>query len=534
MQERLKALLNRIVEWWKALTIRMRTMIVCVSAVIVLAFVVLVSLLSKPQYTLLKECETAKEASQIADLLEGEGYTYQVSDDGLRVDILTSELGKANLLLGANNIVSAPYTIDMVTDGGMGVTESDKQKRYIELMESKLEHDFLGMFDAIKTAQVMLHLPENNGTLIATEEEASAAITLEIDGDFTEDNAAFLAKAVATALGNDSTEKITIMDSMGNMLFAGGDNYAITGSANSQLAVRQQSEMVVGEKVKRALEGTNGFDEVEVAVNLDIDFSTKQITDHDYESDENSTQGLLAEAHIYNSDSTAGQGDVPGTDSNDEGTTYVLDDYGEQSTTVTEEDYKYVPNEQVTQTSVPAGTINYDASSAAVTAIDYIVIREEDAKNQGLLEGITWEEYKAQNDGRVRMEVDNDLIEVVAMATGIASENIRIVAYQENWFMDKEGLSMEPMDIVALVLIILIIALLAFVILRSMMREKQSAEEEEELSVESLLQSTPESELEDIEVESKSEIRMMIEKFVEDNPESAANLLRNWLNEDWE
>ncbi len=55
MQERLKALLNRIVEWWKALTIRMRTMIVCVSAVIVLAFVVLVSLLSKPQYTLLKE-----------------------------------------------------------------------------------------------------------------------------------------------------------------------------------------------------------------------------------------------------------------------------------------------------------------------------------------------------------------------------------------------------------------------------------------------------------------------------------------------
>jgi len=25
----------------------------------------------------------------------------------------------------------------------------------------------------------------------------------------------------------------------------------------------------------------------------------------------------------------------------------------------------------------------------------------------------------------------------------------------------------------------------------------------------------------------------MIEKFVDENPESAANLLRNWLNEDW-
>mgnify|MGYP003101765521 FL=1 len=51
--------------------------------------------------------------------------------------------------------------------------------------------------------------------------------------------------------------------------------------------------------------------------------------------------------------------------------------------------------------------------------------------------------------------------------------------------------------------------------------------------MENMLQSTPEAELEDIDVESKSETRKMIEKFVDENPESAAALLRNWLNEDW-
>ena len=35
------------------------------------------------------------------------------------------------------------------------------------------------------------------------------------------------------------------------------------------------------------------------------------------------------------------------------------------------------------------------------------------------------------------------------------------------------------------------------------------------------------------DVESKSETRKMIGKFVDENPESAAALLRNWLNEDW-
>ena len=50
---------------------------------------------------------------------------------------------------------------------------------------------------------------------------------------------------------------------------------------------------------------------------------------------------------------------------------------------------------------------------------------------------------------------------------------------------------------------------------------------------ESLLQSTPQAEIEDIELESKSETRRMIEKFVDENPEAVASLLRNWLNEEW-
>jgi flagellar M-ring protein FliF len=87
-------------------------------------------------------------------------------------------------------------------------------------------------------------------------------------------------------------------------------------------------------------------------------------------------------------------------------------------------------------------------------------------------------------------------------------------------------------DILQIVLIVVILALLAFVIIRSMRGEKET-EEEEEVSIETLLQSTPEAELEDISLENKSETRKLVEKFVDENPEAAANLLRNWLNEDW-
>ena len=121
---------------------------------------------------------------------------------------------------------------------------------------------------------------------------------------------------------------------------------------------------------------------------------------------------------------------------------------------------------------------------------------------------------------------------MVQTATGIPAENISIVAYDVPIFIDKEGLNIEATDVIQVVIIILILGLLAFVILRSM-RESKTEEVEEELSVESLLQSTPADTLEDIELEEKSESRRLIEKFVDENPEAVANLLRNWLSEDW-
>ena len=66
-----------------------------------------------------------------------------------------------------------------------------------------------------------------------------------------------------------------------------------------------------------------------------------------------------------------------------------------------------------------------------------------------------------------------------------------------------------------------------------MRSEKVLVEEEKEISIEELLDSAPEAQVEELEAETKSETRKMIEKFVDDNPEAAANLLRNWLNEDW-
>lgn len=531
MADKMKGLLDKVLEWWNKFTAKQKTILISATAGIVLTIAIITTLLTRPQYILLLNCETTKEAAEVTELLEGNSIDYQVSDDGCQIKVLKSQQAEANLLLGANDIQAAGYTIDNVTDGSFSTTESDKQKKYQLYMETKLQKEFIEKFSAIKSASVDLSIPENDGTLISSDEESFASILLELDGEFTTDNATYLARAVATAIGNTTTNNIVILDTEGNMLFSGDDNYTMSGVANSQLNVKTQAENLVKNEVKRVLLGTNEFDNIEVASNLALDFSTTDSTEHTYTPADGQTQGVLSHEDIYNADSTNSNSGIPGTDSNDQ-TTYVLQDNASSSETVSEESRDYLPNEKIVNKTIPAGLIKYDESSISVTAVDYNVVREEDAKSQGLLDGVTWEEYKNANTGKTKIEIDEELYSVVANATGISQENITIVAYRENVFFDGEGLGITTTDVVQILLIVVILALLAFVVFRSMRGEKEEAQDEE-LSVEALLQSTPDMELEDIGVEGESEIRKLIDKFVDENPEAAASLLRNWLNEDW-
>ena len=86
-----------------------------------------------------------------------------------------------------------------------------------------------------------------------------------------------------------------------------------------------------------------------------------------------------------------------------------------------------------------------------------------------------------------------------------------------------------------IILTVLIAGLLIFVIIRGT-SPVEVTELEPELSVEDLLATTQDEEkqnLDEIELSEKSETRIMIEKFVDENPEAVAMLLRNWINDEW-
>jgi flagellar M-ring protein FliF len=533
MADRLKEIPAKILEWWNKFTTRQKTVIIAIAAAVIFTFAIIVYVLSKPQYTRLVDCETAAETAEIIEILDSNSITHKESTDGLKVDVETSQISAARIAIAASGYVADGYSIDDALQSSFSTTSSDTEKRYKLYLEKKLEGDLEAM-PAIKDARVSLNIPTQDGTLSSQKEESSAYIQLELNDTFTSANAANLAKATATLLGNSTTANITIVDSNANLLFAGGDDYSTAGIANSMQELQNQAESQIANEVKRVLLGTQQYNNIEVASHLSIDYAGYQETIKEYYANDDRTEGMIASQTTYEAENTSGTGGDPGTDSNGSDlNTYVYQDAEESSSTQTETSTEYLPNEKITYSDVAAGAIDLDNSSVSISAIKYRIVKEEEAEARGLLDGVTWEEYKLANSDDVKIEVDEDFYSLVANTTGISQDKITIIAYESPLFYDKEGVSISATTVLSVILFILIIGLLAFVVLRSMAGNKKSADEEEELSVETLLQSTPEPELEDIDVETKSETRKMIEKFVDENPEAAAALLRNWLNEDW-
>ena len=532
MADKLKEIPSKILEWWNKFTTRQKSIIIGAAAVVIFAFAIIMYVMNKPQYVSLITCDTTAQASEIIDTLDSAGIAHKESNDGLKIEVESSKQSAANLALGSAGYMPDELKLSDYLGNSMSTTATDKERLYNSYLEKYITETIEAQ-SAVKSAKVHLSFPKDNGTLAAQKEEASAFIQLELDGTFTSANAAALAKCVAAWLRNDTTANITIMDTDSNLLFAGGDDYSSAGIANSMQELQNQAESMIANQVKKVLLGTKQYNDAAVTSHLDMDFADYEETLKEYYANSDRTEGMLSHEETYDSENTNDGGGVPGTTSNGEGgTTYVSPDSSNSSSTTSETSRDYLPNESIKNTVTPAGGINYTNSSISIAAITYREIHYEDVKRQGLLDGTTWEEYKSQNSADTKLTVDQDMYSLVANATGINENNITIIAYESPIFYDKESSPVTTQNVLSAIMLVLILGLLIFVVLHSM-RTRQAVQQEEEVSVENMLQSTPEAELEDIDVEAKSETRKMIEKFVDENPESAAALLRNWLNEDW-
>ncbi len=538
MLDRLKSIQTRFVEFWSRFTSKQKTMIISISAAVLFTLVALAVLLNRTHYVELVTFDNTADAASAREILTNAGIQPVISGNGLTFSVDEKQEANARLALGENNIATNKDDSEKsLFDTSMSTTDRERQLKEKIYQQIQIGN-IIQKVDGVKQASVQITMPDSTNSLLADTKEASASVMLVTTRDFQPDSVEGIANFVATSLGNTDTNKVRIIDQTGKLLY-GGDNDITTASGKAAQVVKitEQVTNSLEDRVRSLLINAGVYNDAEVAANLDIDLNDQFIEDiHHYTDDTEEDTGPKTSYYYYNAENADGVSGVPGTDTNDGN----VDDYDIQTGTSANSNANVIREEYndsvtTTKTQKAIGTVNAQNSSIAVMLSRYVIYDEAKMKKAGLLKGTDFDTFQEENSARNPIEVDEATYTLVEKATGIKAQNIQIQAFEVPLFYPSET---DPLATAAnylqFLLAVLIVILLCFVVFKGM-KPVEVTELEPELSVEALLATTKENQsLEDIEFSDKSATRQQIERFVDENPEEVALLLRNWLDEDWD
>ena len=537
MAERFRAVINRILDIWKGWTARQRVVIVSSVAAVLLAVGIIAFVASRPVYNVLTTCEDYKEMNSVTSLLTSNNIPYVVDDGSLTVKVKKSDLTNSKMLIASEDIRPAGYSFEDSMNTSFTTTESDRTKMHAHYLENKFKDDLESM-DGIKSASVTVKLNDTTSSFYATTSENSVSVVLDTTRAMNSDAAESIAVFLANAVGNSTTNSVTIVDTSGNTLFSGPSNASNSSgvSYSGKMKYKNEIEATIKNSIKDGWLATGLYDDAYFTLNMDMDWDAVTTIATEY-STQGGEQAIFGESYHEVSEGTSGASGTPGTTSNNDDTTYNINTGNGSTSTYEVEKYSYLPNSIVTTTVKEPGEIVRDSSSIAVTFIKNMIYSEEECQKLGYLDNVSWDEFKAQNGETTTLEVDQGVIDNISRGTGISTANISVIAYQRPYFQDKPtGNILSNVTFwLQIALALVILGLLALVVIRSAVPLTVS-EKEPELSVEEMLATTREKQpsVEEIDVQEKSETRKAIEKFVDENPEAVALLLRNWLNDGWD
>lgn len=534
MPEQVKKYYARIKEIWDKFEAKQKKIFISSAAILVVAIVILVFVMTRTEYETLIVCSTSSEANEVKSTLDANGeITYRITGNNKTFEVIKGDYQKAFFLLVDNDVPSSGYTWESLTSGNSWSTTNSERKYQEKLLkESKIEA-VLKMYDSVKNARVELNIPEKSYSVLSQNEETTASVTLELKSALPSGAGETLAKTVAYMVGNETTSHIVIMDTSFNVIFSGNaDTGSSSYTVSSQLDTTAQMENGLREKLNVLLLSLGPYNVATVAPHLVVDYSTTNTQKITYSIPENRDEGYKTEYHYTYTEGTYTGGEV-GAASNDseEGTTYELNNNGTASYSETIQEL-YALNEVVESIQGESGVIQLANSSLAISLNVYKVYNEDVLKDNGLLGVMTFEQYKEAHSEVVAIEPHEDLFKILEAASGIPQANISIMINQIPFFQGSVKEAFNIARYVPLIVLAVIVGLLAFVVYKST-KAVEVTELEPELSVEALLEATKQQPLEDIDFMEKSEARKAIERFVDERPEAVALLLRNWLDSGW-
>lgn len=545
----MKEFWQKVKDFFKNMSMKVRVLL-GVAVVLVIAAIAALAMWSSSQpYEMLFTNLSSTEASAIMSKLDEDGFKdYRLEGDTIYVRADQRDIMTARLVQAGYPKDGSLYSTWFENVGAM-TTSSQAAQTLIIAVQERLEAT-IRTFDEVRDAMVNLNLGEERTYVFENEPAVSSAtVVVELSsGDMLSDKTATsIRNAVSHAIQGLTIENISLSDTKGNPygLDAGGLD-ELTDASQLKLQREQYYNNLIRTNVMQVLESIYGSGNVRVAVNTTIDINRRYIENTTYHQPEGSYEngGLIGrEEWLYyvGRDGENPVGGVVGTTSNSDLPTYVggeLQINGDENVAGQSGSRDNKIDESKEQVEVVAGTI---------TDVSVAVTINQNAPTANSVELL-------------------DLRGHVARAAGIGGEepqervSVLIAPFADSETADDivtPWLAITP-DMLPFIIIggvaLLVLLLVLILILRGRRKKKaqqlaaeqalaeaeaaaaeQAAGEFQPIGAEGQPGEGPPmtgADIMEINTEKSLELRKTVRQFAQNNPEIAAQMLKNWLREE--
>lgn len=503
-------------------------LVVAIVAALVISITAAV-LLNRTKYAVLYSGLDASTAGEILNALTKDSVDAKMSGTDT-ILVPASEVNTVKAKLAAEGYPKTGLSYNTFEDSSkFGSTDAETQARLQYTLQENIRTT-INQMNKIKDSIVIVNLGENSSYVVSnTKTDASAAVMLQLDTGESIDNseALSIAKFVMKSVPNLELKNISIVDSKMH-------SYDLTSSSSSkysatQMELADQMKETLSEQALKVLQPALGTGNVSVSVNLALDFDKKTQKSVEFSAPiDGETEGMLRskeESTSYSNGNGTTSGSA-GTDSNgSSGTEYQA---GSPSAGVSSDKtltYNYELNEIQTKLEKAQGTVKNLSISVLINS-----------KVSGSKKAASKASKLVANAIGVKSKyITVSTLPFVESAGGNSFSSL----LKESQATQRQALLLSILKIVIPCLTILVVALL---VLRHFKRKEREELEAEALAMEEKEQEPDKGErpvkgkvtdedLADELMKSKSGETEKVEKLVEDYPEAAVQILRNWLTE---
>lgn len=319
-------MLTQFKDLWQSLGANQRISLILASGLVTLAMIGMMIWAAQPDYQLLYGNLSPDDTGKIVSKLEQKGVKSEIGAGGSSVYVESSMVDRLRAELAVEGIPGGGGPgFELFDEGSFGISDFVQRTNFLRAMQGELSRT-ISLFDGVKSARVMVVMPENR--LLSSREgrdRPTASVLVETAGSLAPHTVVSIQQFVANAIQRLDVNDVVVVDSQGNSLSEKMNGDGIGGGiSDGVIRYRKSMEGYYTKQVQTMLDRVLGPNNSEIRIAIDVDTASVQTTEKifDPESQVARTESSDEDSQVERETSgdTGGSG-VAGTASNTPATT---------------------------------------------------------------------------------------------------------------------------------------------------------------------------------------------------------------------